>query len=47
MLTVFPRLPFFSTRSLATSRAGIGSSAVFLLHRQSLAGQPQLGQILP
>src|SRR5712691_2873374 len=47
-VTVLPPRPFFSMRSLATMRLGIGSSAVIrLLHLQSRAGQPQPGQTLP
>ena len=45
-VTVLPPRPFFSIRSLATRRAGIGSSGGRReLHWQSLCGQPHTGHL--
>jgi hypothetical protein len=47
-VTVFPPRPFFSSRSLATMRAGSGSwEAVFRLHMQERCGQPQVAHFPP
>ena len=46
-VTIFPPRPFFSMRSFATIREGRGSLALWLLHWQFVAGQPQRGQIRP
>ena len=47
-VTVLPPRPFFSMRSLATMRAGTGSSRpIVLLHLQSRSGQPHPEQRRP